>query len=285
MVILLKLIVYIFAIIPHNLVMSIAHIANIFFYRIMKKGKWGLKTNRILPKVFKDREKKWYERILKENALHLMKFAGEMLKARFIRDWGLNKKCYIRDGRDYFEDLCHSKEGFVILTCHLGNWEYGAAYIALNYRRIYAPVFVESSKGNELINWVREGHNVVLLEASRNPRTSARTLMKMLKLLNDGEIIYLVADQYALTENIKGNLFGKELSIFGGPFILGKKTKKAFLPMYTLRDEKNRIAIYFEEPFFLNGNDLRRDIKKVTDFFERNISKHPEQYLWSQDRW
>jgi len=283
--IIFKLIVYIFAIIPQKLVMLIAHIANIYFYRVMKKGKWGLKTNRILPKVFKNRDEDWYKRILKGNSLHLMKFAGETIKARCIRDWGLNKKCYIREGRNFFEDLYRSKVGFVIITCHLGNWEYGAAYIALNYGKIYAPVFVENSKGNELLNWVREGHNIVLLETSRDPKTSAKTLMKMVKLLKNREIVYLVADQSAISGGIRGEFFGKELNVFGGPFILGQKTKRPILPMYTLRDKKNRIALYFEKPFFLNGEDIKNDIKMVNDFFERSIKKAPEQYLWSQDRW
>jgi len=283
--ILLKTLSTVFGIIPDSIVMLLAHLIHPFIYCAVKKEKWGLKVKKIIPKVFKDKDKSWQDRIIKKNTLNLMKLAGEMLKAHFKTDWGLNKKCYIRGGLEYFEHLLNSDNAFIIMTCHLGNWEYGAAYLVLKYGTIYAPVFVENSKGNRLLNWSREGHGVVLLKASRNPRTSVKTFFQMRDLLNRGEIIYLVADQAALGGDFKGNLFGKELEIFGGPFILGQKTHKPILPMYTLRDEKNRIALYFEEPFYINGNNIEQGIERVMMFFERIIGEYPEQYLWSQDRW
>jgi KDO2-lipid IV(A) lauroyltransferase len=282
---LVRLLSLIFAGIPHTLVMAIAHLAYPFFYRGVKKGKWGLKARRIIPKVFKDKNGSWHERVVKANALHLMKFAGEMLKVHYISDRALRKRCYIGEGSKYLEELISSREGFMIITCHLGNWEYGAAYIAYKFGKIYAPIFVENSEANRALNWVREGHSVELLEASKEPRISAMTLKRMIKLLNQGEIIYLVADQAGFGGDYWGRFFGKELRMFGGPFVLGKKTKKPVLPMYTLRDEKNRIALHFEKPIHLNGENLKEDIAMVTDFFERNIRAHPEQYLWSQDRW
>lgn len=281
----LKIVVFLFSLVPMPVVMLLARLVYPLFYRAVKKGKWGLRAGRIIPRVFKNRKSEWCESVVRANSLHLMKFAGEMLKARFASNRLISRKCYIFSGKEYMDELYSSGRGFIILTCHLGNWEWAAAYIALKYRTLYAPVFVEESKGNKLLNWIRMGHNVELLEASRDPRISALTLMKMIELLKRGEIIYLVADQAALGGNFRGRLFGAELRIFGGPFILGQKTHAPFLPMYSLRDGKDRIALHFEEPFFLIGDKLDEDIEKVTTFFERNITAHPEQYLWSQDRW
>ena len=282
----LKLLIYIFTCIPQSAVMALAHILFPFVYRAAKKRKWGLRAGKIIPKVFRDREPGWYEDVLRQNTLHLLKFAGEMLKARFASDRSVMRKCYIKEGGEYLEKLMQGDSGFTILTCHLGNWEWSAAYIALLYECIlYAPVFVESSKGNEILNWAREGHRIELLHTGRDPKVSLRTLFKMIDLIRGGKVVYLVADQAALGGDYRGTLFGADLRIFGGPFIVGRKTGAPFLPMYNLRDEKNRIALYFEKPFYLKGEDLNRDIEKVTDFFERNIGAHPEQYLWSQDRW
>ncbi|MCK5095201.1 MAG: hypothetical protein KAR18_10765, partial [Spirochaetes bacterium] len=58
-----------------------------------------------------------------------------------------------------------------------------------------------------------------------------------------------------------------------------------FLPMYTLRDERNRIVINFEEPFYMKEGNMDQDIDRIMNFFERHISVHPEQYIWSQERW
>lgn len=283
---LIRIIASFFALIPDRIVMRIARGVSSFFYNnVVREGRWGLRGARIIPKVFCDKDDGWHERVVKANALHLMKLAGELLKGHHIKRRGLEKKCYIREGEQHLETLLRSGKGFIIITCHLGNWEYAAAYIALMYRAVHAPVFVENSKGNELLNWIREGHNVILLATSRDPKVSAKTLRSMIELLKRGEIVYLVSDQAGLGGNFRGKLFGKELRLFGGPFILGRKTKSPILPLYSLRDESERIALYFEEPFFLLGENIHADIQKVTDFFERNIAAHPEQYLWSQDRW
>lgn len=282
----MKLLVYAFACIPMPLVMMLARMLHPLFNRAVKRGAWGLRTARIIPKVFPDLTREERERVLRRNSLHLLRLAGEMLKVHFMSDRNLAHRCYIARGGEYLEELRASGRGFAILTCHLGNWELAAGYVAILLdRELYAPVFVENSKGNQVLNWIREGHRVELLQASRDPRVSGRTMVRMMELVKRGEVLYLVADQAALGEGLRGTLFGADLSVFGGPFILGARTKTPFLPLYTLRDSKKRLALHFEEPFHLDGEDRDRDIRRVMRFFERVIGDHPEQYLWSQDRW
>lgn len=283
--ILIKIISVIFGIIPDPVVMFLARLFHPIFYRALKKGKWGLKAARIIPRVFKDKDRNWHDRVISQNALHLAKFTGEIFQARFKTRKGGFKKIVIGNGKEYLETLIESGGGFIIVTCHLGNWEYGAAYIAGAYRNLYAPVFMINSKANRALNWMRSGWGVYLLGTRYDPRTSAMTFFKMRDLLNHGEIIFLVADQEALGGDLKGKLFGKKIKIFSGPFILGQKTKKPFLPMYTLRDERNRIVINFEEPFYMKEGNMDQDIDRIMNFFERHISVNPEQYIWSQERW
>ena len=285
MLLLVKILSGIFFIIPDKIVMAIAVVLSPVFYRAMKKGKMGFRIAKILPKVFPGKPPGWYNRIMRLNSVHLMKFAGEMLKAHYKLDYFLDKKCTIVEGREHLEKLINDKNGFMIVTCHLGNWEYAAAWLAMKYKPLYAPVFVEDSEGNRAVNWIRQGHRINILEASYNAGVSARTLLKMIKILEKGNVVYLVADQEALSGNYRGVMFGKEIRVFGGPFILGQKTGKPVLPMYSVRNKKNIIEIHFEPPFYLNGDDVKSDVAKVTSFFEKNIRKYPEQYLWSQDRW
>ncbi len=283
---LLKLLVYLFACVPMPLVMGLARLLHPFFHRAVRRGRWGLRTARIIPKVFAEQPPEEQKRITRRNSLHLLKLAGEMLKVHFVSGRGFRRRCYIAEGGEHLERLRESGKGYTVLTCHLGNWEWAAGYLAvLLDRELYAPVFVEDSEGNRVLNWIREGHRVELLSAGRDPRVSGRTLVRMIELVKQGEVLYLVADQAALGEGYRGRFFDAELSMFGGPFILGARTKAPFLPLYTLRDRGNRLALHFEEPFFLNGEDLDRDIGTVVSFFERNIGAHPDQYLWSQDRW
>ena len=75
-----KLVVLIFGILPGPIIMLLARLIHPIFYRAMKKGKWGLRARKILPKVFPGRDMYWYDEMLKQNALHLMKLAGEILR-------------------------------------------------------------------------------------------------------------------------------------------------------------------------------------------------------------
>jgi KDO2-lipid IV(A) lauroyltransferase len=282
---LVKLLSLLFAIIPDPLVMLLSRCMAPFFLFLSKKGKWALKYPVVIPKVFPDREDEWHRKVIKENSVHLMKFAGELLKARYKTRPGVNRKCYIKEGKQYFEECLGSGEGFIIITCHLGNWEYAAAFIAQNYQKLYAPVFVEDSSGNRALNWMRERRNVEILETGYDARRSARSLLKMIEVLNTGGIVFLVADQEALSGEYRGMLFGKELGIFGGPFILGQKTGKKLLPHHSFREKGGKIALCFDPQFYLDGRNPKGDIARVMEFFERHISEHPGQYIWSQDRW
>jgi lauroyl/myristoyl acyltransferase len=282
---LVKFLSAIFAAIPDPVVMRLAQVAFPLFHRLAKKGKWGLRYSTILPKVFPDRGEKWHRKVVRENTLHLLRLAGELLKAHYKTRRGVDRKCYIKEGEEYFHECLDSGEGFVIMTCHLGNWEYSAEYLSLNYRRLHAPVFVEDSSGNKALNWMREGRSVTILETGYDTRRSAKTLLTMIDVLKKGGIVFLVADQEAFAGEYRGTLFGKELRVFGGPFILGQKTGVRILPHYNYREKNGRLALCFDPPFSLNGKDLTGDIGMVMDFFEKCIGAHPDQYIWSQDRW
>jgi len=276
-----------FAVVPDRAAMLLAHLFSWVFYRKLTKGKLKfVKTNKVIPKLFYDREREWQKQVIKQNSLHYMKLAFEMLKARTSKTLrAVHRKIYIAEGREHLETLLDSGDGFVVLTLHEGNFEYAAAYIGMVYRPIYTPISVSDTKGSRLMNWAREGHNCNLVEVRPGAKSAARALVEMIRLLNRGEIIFLVADQRGTGGDFMGELFGKMLRQYGGPYILGKRTKKPFLPMYSLRDQRDKIAIHFEKPFYLNGDDLEKDIAKVTGFFERVMRAHPEQYLWSKDRW
>jgi KDO2-lipid IV(A) lauroyltransferase len=282
----IKLAMYLLAPFPDAVGMVLARIANVFFYPGVRRNRWKfIRTAKVIPKIFPDKSEAWRRRVIKENALHVAKLAFETLRTRFVGKRRINRKCYIREGKARLDALLRSGEGFFILTGHLGNFEYAAAFIAMNYRRLYTPVAVSNTPGSRLMNWAREGHNIELLESSVKRGKSARTLMKIIKLIRQGEIVYLVADQRGEGGDIEGEIFGKKLKLFGGPFITGKRTGKPCLPMYSLRDERNRIAVHFEEPFYLKGDDLQEDVRKVSAFFERIMREHPEQYLWARDLW
>jgi lauroyl/myristoyl acyltransferase len=178
-----------------------------------------------------------------------------------------------------------SGEGFIIITGHLGNWEYAAGYIATMYRKLYAPVFVVNSKANDALNWMRGERNVVLLETRYSAKASAKVFFRMRDLLKSGEVLFIVADQEALGGEVRGTMFGKEIRIFGGPFILAQKTGRPFLPLYAFRDKKNHIVLNFEEPFNIDEKDVGPGVDRVMKFFEKHIEERPDQYIWSQERW
>ena len=99
-----KILSLLFSVVPDPVVMFLAYLIHPFIYRKMKKVKWGLKTALIIPKVFGDKDKSWQDRVVKKNALHLMKFAGEMIQARYKKERAGLKKVFIGQGKEYLNE-------------------------------------------------------------------------------------------------------------------------------------------------------------------------------------
>lgn len=175
-------------------------------------------------------------------------------------------------------------KGVIILTPHLGNWEYLAAYLTLNgyrgsvvARRIYYPPY------NKLLLRLRESVGVSTLWRNGSVRS-------IVEVLRGNKLLGILPDQD--TNKVDGifvDFFGRPAYTPTGPVSLALSTGASIVPCFIVR-EGNGHHLYVEEPMELvNGRDKEETVKintqRWSDIVEGYIRRFPTQWVWMHRRW
>lgn len=200
---------------------------------------------------------------------------------------------YVKDGsiRDIvifesgFEEIKKEREGGIIVTAHLSNWEISGAAFSSYIGNVVSLAYRQKDKKiNDIITDIRNRSGIEIVFHDQ-------PLKKMVELLNDKKFISFLIDQNTLKH--RGyfvDFFGLKASTVNFPAKLAVKYNK---PIYFL-------YIYFDEnsnKYFLNVKKLKYEVGKTqqqtaynivrsyTQAVEEVVRKYPQQYLWVHKRW
>ena len=189
------------------------------------------------------------------------------------------------DNLDLLEQLVERKKGIVFLTAHFGNWELAAHAIAVNNNT--AICAIAKSQSNTLIDRVinqwRELFGVKVVAMG----VSVREIIRTLQL---GGIIVLVADQTAPKESVSIEFFGRQVPTFEGPAVLCLKTGAPIVLGCNVRQENGNYKMHLVH---VPSDDLvgssDKNILELTQrqvlMTEEIIRQYPEQWMWMHRRW
>ena len=178
------------------------------------------------------------------------------------------------------------KQGFIILTAHLGNWELIAPVIIS--RGYYGSVLgkeIYYTGYNKLIIRLRESQGVYTFYRDRSPK-------EMLQRLKRGEGIGILPDQdIADVDGIFVDFFHKPAYTPTGPAKLARAARVPIILTFMIR-EGNRYRLQFDdiiEPFLYEKEDKKAAIERMTrawsNVVERYIRMYPDQWVWTHNRW
>ncbi len=183
------------------------------------------------------------------------------------------------------QDLMSSGKGLIIVTAHLGNWEFVARYTArASGRRFHA--LAKPSKLPELtkiLDELRQRMNTAVLW------TDSKNLLKdMLKLLKAGECLGFVMDQKP--EGRVGPLvqfFQQPTEFVSGPAKLSIRQGSPVLAVFCMRTGvlQYRIIQKLIVPADHGQTDEIELTQKMANSIESVIRLYPEQWLWNYKRW
>lgn len=187
-------------------------------------------------------------------------------------------------GVDRIDKALAKGKGVIILTSHLGNWEYLGAYLMLNgykgytvARRIYYPPY------NRLLVELRRSVGVNTLWRNGSVRT-------MVEVLRQNRLLGIVPDQD--TDKVEGifiDFFGLPAYTPTGPVSLALATGASIVPCFIVREDKGH-HLYIEEPMDLivtqdKEETVRINTERWSAITEQYIRKYPEQWVWMHKRW
>lgn len=189
------------------------------------------------------------------------------------------------ENRHYMDQALAEGHGVVILTAHIGNWEWLGAGLALTGWPITSVIKRQpNDQHTRLLNEYRE---MVGMEIFARGTTE---LVAAAKAMKKGKALGFLADQDAGRSGIFVDFFGKTASTPPGPAVFAKRFKAPVVPCFAVRKKEggHRLLIY-EPMYYQDTGNEEEDIKnftiRMTNLLENVIRTYPDEWLWFQKRW
>jgi len=188
-------------------------------------------------------------------------------------------------GAERWRHALDNRQGLILVSAHLGNWEFGMQFAACFMQKPTLGV-AKRIRFQPLNRWVhnlrtRFGTSIIYKKGA---------LPDMRQALRRGEIVGLLVDQSRRKEGVDVNFFGHRVPATPAAAFLGLRCKSPILPIFCVREASGQLTIYVDEPLTLKwSGDLRADVQTntqlITNVVERMIRRYPDQWFWVHKRW
>ena len=188
----------------------------------------------------------------------------------------------IVEGIDEILKVLDSRHGVVMFTAHCGNWEW-LSYVMGTYGRPVSVLHRERDQPemNRYIVELRGRAGVRTI--GRGSTSSAR---EMIRAIREGGMLAFVLDQNIRTESVKIPFFGRPAPTPIGPVKFAIRTEANFSISYIHRLPDGRHHAVFLPPIQCRKDDDPIALATyITEKYEEQIRRHPEQWVWMHDRW
>jgi Kdo2-lipid IVA lauroyltransferase/acyltransferase len=197
---------------------------------------------------------------------------------------GIRKRVTI-DNVDLLENLLERKKGIVFLTAHFGSWELTAQAVSIYMN---APVCtIAKAQSNVLvdrtINRWRELFGVKIIPMGVSVR-------EIIRMLHQGGVITLAADQTAPKESVSVEFFGRFVPTFQGPAVFSLKTGAPIVLGCAVRQEDGNYKMHLvhvpsDDLDGFSDDHVRELTQRQVHLTEEMIRQNPEQWMWMHKRW
>ncbi len=253
---------------------------------------------------------KLYYQIAAKQRLRAIKQMKESLKISDQEAQGLAKESFVNIGRNFLEvmymprlnkenfleymEIDHIERmhealaegrGVVILTAHVGNWEWLSA--ALTFSNLPVTAIIKPQPNEQHTKILNEYREMVGVEIFSRGTSE---LMGATRALKKGKCLGFLVDQDGGPGGVFIDFLGKTASTPMGAAVFSKKFLAPVVPAFILRrpDGRHRVVIG-EIMHFEDHGDTDKDLYdftvKMTKIVEDIIRENPTQWIWFQKRW
>ncbi|HET6400806.1 MAG TPA: lysophospholipid acyltransferase family protein [Candidatus Kapabacteria bacterium] len=174
--------------------------------------------------------------------------------------------------------------GAILLSGHLGNWEWLALGCAL---RIGSPldVIIKNQRASKVEEFL-----VAMRTRFGNRMLDAGNVRAIFRALRSGEVLAILGDQAASAEDVRVPFFGVEVPAFEGVARLALATRAPILFLQPFaRTRRGYRCRFTEVPFDdladASAPNVRELTARHTRVLEQAIREKPELWLWQHRRW
>jgi KDO2-lipid IV(A) lauroyltransferase len=245
--------------------------ARLLYTFIYKKGLANHLSN--LKSVFKDKGEKELLEISKRAAMNLSVCLYEQLvMGRVLNKRNYHKFLKAENIRNLYD--AHKKgKGVIILTGHLGNYEWGATLMCYHGFSV-AAISVEYKT-----EFIRDLYEFNRKKAGFDVFYVRKSFSGPIRFLKNGGVLAIAGDRSFEGSSVKVKMFDRDTEIPKGAFFLASKLGIPIVPAFSLKESDNLYHVYFEKTFNIKEDEMMLGIEKYTEILKRYIERYPEQWL------
>ena len=198
---------------------------------------------------------------------------------------GVRARFRFEEGEDHLRAAFALGRGIVMALPHVGSWEWGGYWLALEGMPMTAVV--ERLEPERLFEWFVAQREAMGLTAVALGEGSSSALLRALKA---GEVAGLVSDRDLAGNGVPVDFFGERTTLPGGAATLALRTGAPLVPVVVYSGPGNWHTGVVHAPIdSTRRGSLREDVGRVTQelatIFEHDIRCHPEQWHLYQPNW
>ncbi len=233
-----------------------------------------------LGRAFPHLDARHRARLIRAFYRHLADVILETVKVADLSESELRRRVVVRPSPAYDRLLLR---GGVVITAHLGNWEWAGLRVGLDlsfpHYVVYLPL--KNPTADRLMHRLRSRFGNVPVPVKRITR-------RLLRHRGAPFVASFLADQNPPPPDVQAwyGFFGRPVPVHMGPERLARRLNVPVFWAYAVRVARGRYEIRFEmmaeRPAALPpGEVMHRYMHRL----EAAVRAHPDQWLWSHRRW
>lgn len=199
----------------------------------------------------------------------------DTVRRRFVLDWGY----------EHLEAAFASGRGVLLALPHIGSWEWGGAWLALEGHPMTSVA--EQIEPEALFRWFIEQREAMGLTIVPLGDESGRSVLRELR---SGGLVGLVCDRDIVGNGVPVEFFGEETTLPAGPATLALRTDAVLIPASVYSGPGDAHFAYITTPIDTSRTgSLRTDVARLTQElarrFEWMVRRAPEQWHLYGPNW
>lgn len=277
----LMMISRIIRLLPYDVLLALGWVFGHLYYLLIKKQRERAVAQMIPALNVSEAEAR---KLVKKSFINLARNMLDILYMPNLNEKNLSQFIEI-DHLERMKAALAEGHGVVVLTGHIGTWEWLSASFTLNGLPVTAIAKLQpNAEYSRVLDDLRATIHVEIFNRGTNELRAAGRALK------DGKILGFLADQDAGPGGAFINFLGKTASTPMGPAVFARRFNAPVVPAFIIRKEDGRHLVKIGEVMHFEDTgdtdaDLLHFTEKMTKILEQVIRENPTQWLWFQKRW
>ncbi|WP_179375085.1 LpxL/LpxP family acyltransferase [Winogradskyella wichelsiae] len=195
-----------------------------------------------------------------------------------------NKFTYNFDGIDHLNTVLKSKNGGILISAHIGNFEIAEYFLNELEENVTISLLTTDAEHGDIkayLESVTKKSNIKFIII----KDDLSHIFEINAALSRNEIICITGDRYVKpSKYLAHNLFGQEALFPAGPFLLGSRLRVPVIFVYVMKETTTRYHLYARIADFKKRDQIAL-LKSYTESLEWMLKKYPLQWFNYFDFW